>query len=169
MGAGLTEGTSPPAPLRRGEGRKKRATLSSGVVALQYVDEHKKEQARRLRQASTPGEKKLWCFVRNRKVSGLKFRRQQVIEGFIADFFCEEIKLAVEVDGTVHNDVEQKRIDEYREKVFSARGITTIRFPNDDVLNHIDECIRQIADIANEQKRLIQAPLRAERGGRRPG
>jgi len=169
MGAGLKERTSPPAPLRRGEGRKRRPTLSSGVVALQYVDEHKKEQARRLRRASTPAEKRLWHYVRNRNVQGLKFRRQQVIEGFIADFFCEEIKLAVEVDGTVHNNAEQKKIDEHREKVFSARGITTIRFSNKHVLNHIDECIRQIADIAIKQRRLTQAPLRAERGGRRPG
>lgn len=140
-------GTSLPAPLRRGEGSKKRTTLSSGVVALQYVAEHKKEQARRLRRESTPAEKKLWHFIRNRKVEGLKFRRQQVIEGFIADFFCEEIKLAVEVDGGIHNDKEQKKIDEHREKVFSARSITTIRFRNNDVLNRLDECLQQIADI----------------------
>lgn len=92
----------------------------------------------------------------------------QVIEGFIADFFCEEIKLVIEVDGGIHNKMEQKKIDEYRDKIFSARGITTIRSPNDDVLNHTDECLQQIADIGIKQRRLIQSPLRRGEGSKKP-
>jgi len=67
-----------------------------------------------------------------------------VIDGFIADFFCEEAKLVIEVDGGVHDSTKQKELDLYREKVFKARGILTVRFRNEDVLLRSDEVVQRI-------------------------
>jgi very-short-patch-repair endonuclease len=122
--------------------------ISSGVTALQYIDESKKEQARSLRRKCTPAERILWERLRNRRVGGFKFRRQQIIDGFITDFYCESAKLAIEVDGGVHDEEQQKKIDEHREKVFNARGICTLRLKNNDVLNIIDQCIEIILSTA---------------------
>jgi very-short-patch-repair endonuclease len=63
-----------------------------------------------------------------------------VIDGFIADFYCEEAKLAIEVDGKIHDEEEQQRVDEHREKVFQARGLHVLRLKNDDVVHHMKDC-----------------------------
>jgi very-short-patch-repair endonuclease len=89
----------------------------------------------------THAERILWERVRNRQLNEFKFRRQQIIEGFIADFFCEAAKLAVEVDGAVHDTNEQRAIDIQKEQVFKTRGILLIRFSNDKVENDIDSVL----------------------------
>ena len=97
---------------------KKRNTsmskISSGVILLQKVDKDKKRQARALRKKPTEAESVLWEHLRNRKLDGLKFRRQQIIEGFIVDFFCHNLKLVIELDEEVHDIPDQKVIDEHR-------------------------------------------------------
>jgi very-short-patch-repair endonuclease len=111
--------------------------MGTGVTSLQYVDDGKTEQARFLRRAATPAEIALWKELRNRKVAGLKFRRQQVIEGFIADFYCKSVKLVIEVDGGIHKSPDQRVTDAHREKVFKGRGITTLRLSNEMVLQNM--------------------------------
>ena len=69
--------------------------------------------------------------LRNRKIKNLKWRRQQVIDGFIADFYCAELNVVLEVDGSVHNTAEAKEYDEIRSLVFESRGIKTIRIKNE--------------------------------------
>jgi len=118
--------------------------MSSGVIRLQNVTEEKLSDARDLRQNMTTAEQILWESLRNRKCGGFKFRRQQVIEGFVADFYCEMAKLVVEADGVIHSDENQKEIDEHREKVFKLRSIKTIRFPNDMVQNNLNEVLATI-------------------------
>jgi very-short-patch-repair endonuclease len=108
--------------------------LSSGVIALQKINNLKLNQSRTLRKNMTEAEQALWHNLRSRKLDGLKFRRQQIIEGFIVDFFCHDLKLVVEIDGELHNEPEQKEIDQHRKKVFEARGLKEIRFKNKDVL-----------------------------------
>jgi very-short-patch-repair endonuclease len=108
--------------------------MKSGLIFLQKVTDDKTRKARQLRKKMTDAEKALWQQLRNRQVIGLKFRRQQVIKGFIADFYCEELKLAVEVDGPIHNKKEQSEYDANRDKVFIARGIRMMRISNDRVL-----------------------------------
>jgi len=107
--------------------------LGTGVTSLQFVTMGKKMQARDLRTHATPAEKLLWELLRNRQVAGHKFRRQQIIDGFIADFFCEDAKLVIELDGGIHDDSEQKKIDIHRENVFKLRGLATLRIPNEMV------------------------------------
>ena len=67
----------------------------------------KKEFARNLRKESTPEEKIVWEALRNKKFLGLKFRRQHVLKGFVVDFYCHSLNLAIEIDGGIH----QKQVD----------------------------------------------------------
>jgi very-short-patch-repair endonuclease len=123
-----------------------KSELSSGVVFLQWVDKHKLNQAKELRKKMTDAEAKLWEKVRRKGILGLKFRRQQIIEGFIADFYCHQAKLVIEVDGDYHNRETQKKEDEHRRNVFAIRGLEEIRFCNNDVINCTDDVIRLIKE-----------------------
>jgi very-short-patch-repair endonuclease len=82
----------------------------------------------------TEAEKVFWGMVRGRKMFGLKFRRQQVIDGFIVDFYCDSLGLCVEIDGSVHESEEQREYDRNRDEVLALRGLKVLRFSNDEVL-----------------------------------
>src|SRR5437867_4344408 len=74
------------------------------------------DRAREMRKDGTRAEKHVWHLFRNRRVLGLKFRRQVPIHDFIADFYCDELRLVVEVDGDVHETAGQAKWDESRDK-----------------------------------------------------
>jgi very-short-patch-repair endonuclease len=89
----------------------------------------------------TPAEKILWEELRANKL-GVHFRRQQVIQGFIVDFYCHRVGLVVEVDGDIHEL--QKKEDERREKVLSALGLRIVRFKNDEVVRDLSAVVGKI-------------------------
>ena len=93
-----------------------------------------KARASELRKSTTQAEKVLWHQLRNRKVNGLKFRRQHPVDIFILDFYCHERKLAIEVDGRIHNKADQREWDENRTFELNEFGIQILRFTNDDVI-----------------------------------
>ena len=119
---------------------------SSGLIRLQRIGKNKLADARLLRQTMTESETLLWERLRNCKLGGLKFRRQQIVEGFITDFYCETAKLAVELDGGIHDDKEQKKYDGHSAKVFEARGIFTLRIKNEEILNTMSSVIQIIQE-----------------------
>jgi very-short-patch-repair endonuclease len=82
----------------------------------------------------TQAEATLWAYLRNNRLLGLPFRRQHVVCGFIADFFCHRIKLAIEVDGSIHE--QQQDYDRERDAILLLHGIKTLRFTNEDVLSN---------------------------------
>jgi very-short-patch-repair endonuclease len=125
--------------------------LPSGVIAHQYVDDYKRNRARELRRNSTFAEKLLWAQLRNRQVGGFKFRRQQAIEGFVADFYCDEAKLVIELDGSIHNLESKKQKDQHKENVFIARGLFVLRFKNEQVVNRIKNVTSEIISIINKR------------------
>jgi very-short-patch-repair endonuclease len=88
-----------------------------GVVPGQFVTDEKREIARTLRREMTPQERRVWEAVRGRRLGGFKFRRQQVIDGFIADFYCDRVGVVLELDGRVHED--QAEYDAHRDKVIA--------------------------------------------------
>src|SRR5512133_77569 len=94
-----------------------------------------------LRREMTPAEKLLWQEVRASKL-GVRFRRQQVIQGFIVDFYCHQAGLVVEVDGDVHDL--QKEEDELREKVLREMGLRIVRFGNDEVGRSLSAVVGKI-------------------------
>ncbi len=116
---------------------------TSGVIRLQQISDGKLDQAKYLRKNMTDAEKLLWQKLRNKQL-GIKFRRQQIIEGYVVDFYCEFAKLVVEVDGEIHENAEQKEKDEHRRKVFEDRGLREIRFENYQVENDIDCVVDEI-------------------------
>ena len=73
-------------------------------------------------------EKVLWYALRRNSLDGLHFRRQQIIRGYIVDFYCHRARLAIEVDGRVHDG--QTEYDEFRDRVLAEEGITVLRIPN---------------------------------------
>ena len=101
------------------------------VISRQRIDPTKLELAKRFRKEPTEQEAQVWGWLRNRRMKGLKFRRQQVIEGFIADFYCAEYHLAIELDGNIHETEEAKSYDRAREEIFAAKGIRFIRIRNE--------------------------------------
>jgi very-short-patch-repair endonuclease len=128
---------------------------SSGLVRLQRVTKEKLIDARLLRQNLTPAEAVLWKELRNRNLGNLKFRRQQIVEGFITDFYCEKAKLAIEIDGRIPMEEEIMEADEHREKVFQARGIQTYRIKNEDVLKKLDATLEEIKAVCFSRSRKL--------------
>jgi very-short-patch-repair endonuclease len=102
------------------------------------------EYAKELRQHATDAEQLLWDQIKNRKLAGLKFRRQHAISKFIADFYCHEKKLVVEIDGSVHELAEVKEKDDRKEDWFKELGLKTIRFSNKQVLCEMDFVLETI-------------------------
>jgi very-short-patch-repair endonuclease len=102
---------------------------SRKIVRRQTVAAEKLSLAKRLRHEMTPAERALWIALRRNGLDGFHFRRQQVIEGFIVDFYCDAGKLAIELDGSVHE--EQWKYDESRDKTISLRGVRVLRISND--------------------------------------
>ncbi len=100
--------------------------------------------ARCLRRNQTDAEKILWHHLRNRQFLGIKFRRQQPIKGYIADFASLERKLVIELDGGSHNGEAAKTKDGYRTDVLSSEGYTVLRFWNNEILTHLDEVLEKI-------------------------
>ena len=100
------------------------------IVTNQRVSKDKLQRAKELRRDMTPTEKMLWEELRANKL-GVHFRRQQVIQGFIVDFYCHKAGLVVEADGDIH-DLQQEE-DARREKALSALGLKVIRFRNAEV------------------------------------
>ena len=111
------------------------------IVTEQPVTKAKLERAKELRREMTPAEKLLWQEIRANKL-GVRFRRQQVIQGFIVDFYCHKAGLVVEVDGDVHDL--QKEEDERREKVLSVLGLRIVRFRNEEVLRELSAVVGKI-------------------------
>ena len=83
--------------------------------------------ARKLRREQTPAEEILWALVRGRKLLRLKFRRQQQLGPFIADFYCHEARLVVELDGGIHSEPEQVDRDRNREVFLEENRLKVLR------------------------------------------
>jgi len=103
----------------------------------------KRALAKTLRHNPTTAEAEAWGGLRGRQVVGLKFRRQQIVCGFVVDFFCADARLIVELDGGIHEEPEQHEHDARRTAALSAAGFTIIRIPNDDVVATLAQRIRE--------------------------
>ena len=101
--------------------------LGSKTATQQY--------ARELRLRTTEAEQKLWSLLRNRQLKGKKFRRQHAIANYIVDFYCNECKLVIELDGNFHTDEIAKDYDKSRTALLTELGITVLRFWNEEVIS----------------------------------
>jgi very-short-patch-repair endonuclease len=112
------------------------------IVQGQHVTERKYLRAKAFRHIMTPAERILWSALRANQLDGLHFRRQQVIDGFIVDFYCHTAGLIIEVDGAVHDS--QPGYDAERERILSARELRILRLTNTDVIQSLPAVIERI-------------------------
>jgi very-short-patch-repair endonuclease len=110
------------------------------------------QRAKELRKNMTPAEKVLWKHIRNRKFGKLKFRRQHPIDIFIADFYCHELKLVIEIDGGIHQLPEHREYDIGRNAEMNDMGIEVIRFTNEEVLNSLTTVLKKINETITGRK-----------------
>ena len=102
------------------------------------------DHAQQLRQRQTKAEKILWPLLRNRQLNGKKFRRQHPISHYVADFYCHECKLVVELDGHHHKKPEAMEYDQTRTTVLDDLGVTVLRFWNDEVITDVSKVLQKI-------------------------
>jgi len=123
------------------------------------------QSARRLRRVMTEAERLLWSRLRDRRLGGLKFRRQAPLGPYVLDFFCEELRLVVEVDGSQHAD--RTEHDAKRTEWLEAHRCRVLRFWNNDVMQQTDsvlEAIRAAACGAPHPARFARHPLPQREG-----
>lgn len=121
-----------------------------------------KDRRKELRNNSTEAEKILWNYLKHSKLGGFKFIRQYSVGPYILDFFCPEVRLAIELDGAHHGQEENVLYDKDRSKYLKSVNIFIIRFWNNDIVKDVEGSLRQILRQIN---RLAEPPLKV-RGGR---
>jgi imidazole glycerol-phosphate synthase subunit HisF len=114
-----------------------RNKMHAGAGKLMY------QKARELRDKSTHAEDLLWGYLRS-KPSGYKFRRQHPYSIYILDFYCHQLKLVIEVDGSIHDDEAVKANDKERQSLLEQDGLTIIRFTNEEITNELEKVVTTI-------------------------
>jgi very-short-patch-repair endonuclease len=114
-----------------------------GIIRGQWINPKKLERAKEFRRDMTETEKILWDNLRGNKLNGLHFRRQQVISGYITDFYCHSARLIVEIDGPVHDS--QKEEDQMREIVLKNKGLKIFRVKNEEVQTNLPDVLDRIS------------------------
>jgi len=107
-----------------------------------------RDRARRLRREMTLPEVALWAALRGKRMGGLRFRRQHPIGSYILDFYCDELRLSLEVDGQTHDQPDALRHDARRDEWLAARGIRVHRVSARDVLSDIGAVLDGILALA---------------------
>jgi len=103
-----------------------------------------KARRRQLRKDQTYAEKIIWMYLRNRKMLGYKFRRQYSVDRYVIDFYCPELKLAIESDGSVHDLPEQKIYDSERQEYLENFGINFLRIKNEELFGNPNKAFEKI-------------------------
>ena len=105
---------------------------------------------RLLRKESTSSEMRMWSILRNRKFKNYKFRRQHQIGKYIVDFYCHQLKLIIEIDGEVHNELGSSNYDTLREEYLKSLGYFIVRYDNDTVYKWPENVIANLECLIEE-------------------
>jgi very-short-patch-repair endonuclease len=127
--------------------------MEENFIVTAGHDTVKRVLALQMRREMTASERLLWQHLRANRLGGLHFRRQQIIDGFIADFFCHAAKLVVELDGGVHED--RQEYDAERDRRLSTHGLHILRFTNSELKNNLPSVLHKILTTAQGQ---LEAP-----------
>ena len=129
-----------------------------------------KEHSLQHRANPTQAEEVLWGLLKTKQLEGYKFRRQHIIDRFIADFVCLKQKLVVEIDGLIHQLPENQISDLQRTERLNELGFHVIRFSNEEVLNKTDETLKSILDsLKNQEKNNPDSGSSSPTGGQGAG
>ncbi|MCV3217237.1 DUF559 domain-containing protein [Plectonema radiosum NIES-515] len=128
---------------------KSRKEGTHNIVIGQKVTFAKQQLAKEFRRKMTREEKILWQHLRANRLNNLHFRRQQIIDGFLADFYCHAAALVIEVDGKIHS--QQVEYDAERDKVLKARGLRLLRIKNEEVRQELDNVLMRISTACSQE------------------
>ena len=118
--------------------------------------------AERLRKNMTIAEKVLWERVCRNQI-GVRIRRQHPIWKFVADFYCHQVRLVIEIDGNIHLSFENKQYDISRDTILDEFKIQILRFTNDEVLNKTELVVEKIQNTIAMLKQNVRAPKSPKR------
>ncbi|MEP3372038.1 MAG: DUF559 domain-containing protein [Maribacter dokdonensis] len=107
------------------------------------------ELAKKLRNNMTLGEIALWREIKGKKL-GYKFSRQIPIDQYIVDFYCKDLQLAIEVDGSIHFKERHEEKDRKRQARLASLGVNMIRFSDSDVKNNLSSVLEEIKEYIEE-------------------
>ena len=115
--------------------------------------------SKELRNNSTDAEKKFWGYLKNRQLLNLKFLRQHPVfytynnqrSFFIADFYCHELKMVIELDGQIHS--KHKDYDQIRTDILEFKNVMVVRFNNEVIIQNLDNALDQLKVIIATRKR----------------
>jgi len=134
---------------------------------MKYLDSLR-DICRKNRHNPTSAEEKIWRMLLSKRKTNQKFLRQKPIGRFILDFYCSKLMLAIEIDGDSHNNKQYQ--DKERDLYLEQRGIKTIRYTNNQVINDIDSIYFDLINkIKHREKELVLSPFQGEipaKGGR---
>ena len=123
------------------------------IIRGQKVTPLKKELTQMFRRNMTEEEKQFWYAVKGNRLGGFHFRRQQVICGFIADFYCHAARLVVEVDGSIHQQRVQE--DKERDTIFQDLELTVERVKNEEINKDLPGVLNRIHHLCLERRRTL--------------
>ncbi|MBL7961948.1 DUF559 domain-containing protein [bacterium] len=114
-----------------------------------YNQSTQTDKRRDLRNHATRSERLLWSQLKNKQVSGFKFRRQHGVGPYIIDFYCPEAKLAIEIDGSSHDSEEARKNDERRQVFIEEFNIRFLRFSDTELFENMNKVIEKIKEELN--------------------
>ena len=116
-----------------------------GINPGQNIDPALLEAPIELRKNMTPQEKILWGHLRANRMGGFHFRRQQIIDGYIVDFYCHKAALVIEVDGLIH--LAQREYDRERDMQLQGRGLRIVHIMNAEIEKNLEKVLEKIRGI----------------------
>lgn len=114
-----------------------------------------KEFARQLRKNSTLGEVMLWKKLKSRQFHGYDFHRQKPLLSYIADFYCPDLKLVIEVDGKSHERSDISKKDAEKQNALENQGLSVLRFAEREVRFQMDDVMRRLEDYIKNNEEVL--------------
>lgn len=116
------------------------------------IDPQLLQFAKSMRHTATDAEQLMWQILRAKRFMNLKFRRQHVIAPYILDFYCHEIGLVIELDGSQHGTDDGKEYDAERTKFLEALDLKVVRYWNQDMLRRTDVVLEDLWNVCSRLK-----------------
>jgi very-short-patch-repair endonuclease len=124
-------------------------------IIIPYTKEARR-YAKELRCKPTKTERKIWEYIRNKKL-GVEFHRQVPLLHYVVDFYCHELMLAIEIDGLYHNQITQQLYDYDRQEKLEQKGVSFLRFENEQIQSDLVGVMKEIKLKVNELNDIFKA------------
>ena len=132
-----------------------------------YNKSIEKKKRRQLRQMMTSSEVRIWSRIRNKQLSGCKFRRQFSVGPYVLDFYCPELKLAIEIDGDTHAGKTAECYDHERQSFIESFGIRFLRFTNLQIHENLDGVLEYMGQAVQSFAKTSPNPSLPRRGDKK--